>query len=95
MEPRWPPVGQNDPGLEQFLHRLLGRETPVFLWIGAIQAKTQGAQMAAHNCQEQQRVFSRRHRAPGPPGPHRRTHANGSRSGARHQRCPPPPGRQL
>ena len=45
-----------------------------------------GPSIAAHNRQEQQGVFSGRNTAPGPHGPHRRIHANGSHSGARLKR---------
>ena len=43
MDARGLAIREHDPSLEQPFHSLLGRETPVFLWIGVIQAKTQGA----------------------------------------------------
>jgi hypothetical protein len=79
IDPWWLAIRQHNPGLEQLLHRLLRRETPVFIGIGRIEAQPQAAQMAAHKRQKQQRVFSGRQRAPGPPGPHRLTRASGSR----------------
>ena len=58
---------------------LLGGEAPVFLREGGIQAKAQAPQVASHDRQQQPGVFSWRHGAPSPRGPHRRRHASGSR----------------
>ena len=72
-------ISQHDPGLEELLHGLLGGEAPVFLREGGIQAKAQAPQVASHDRQQQPGVFSWRHGAPSPRGPHRRRHASGSR----------------